>query len=135
MTLNELMTLLEQNPELKEQFNKSKESLSSEQRKDPKSLSKVLSELGYEVPESEFFLTEIVNKEIDVDELESVGGGKKILKYGDPCSNDYQDTDCWLDDYCDVIVNIYKSRPECYQDYRDMNCVLMDHCNSGWNSY
>jgi len=123
MTIKEFEEKLKADPKLQEKFDEAKKALDVKgNSKLYEALSKLASDMGFDVPESEFKLKKISGEELSEDELEAVAGGAYT-----ECEADFTDTDCALNDYCDGWFNKYVLN-KCRYTYIAESCGWNDAC-------
>jgi len=110
MTLKEFEAILKEKPELKQKLKEAKKKITDNA---PEALSKIVKDMGFDVPASEFKLDEIMNQEISDEELVAVSGGSGDCERvhaaidNGTCVSDYVDTDCFFNDCCDGLITRY----------------------------
>lgn len=130
MTFKEFNEIIIKDKELQKKFEKAKEDLKNEDIKDKyEFLSKAAAKLGYDVKPSEFSLNKISKRQLNDDELEAVAGGKNRVE----CSDNFEDTDCWFNDYCQFLNEQYMLYTCLYT--HDGSCVNEDACYQLYQRY
>lgn len=115
MTLHEFDTLLKNDLELQKRFIDAKNAVPADQMHDKAAvLSKIINDLGYDVPKSEIMLQAIGIKPLDDEEQEAILGGwntwvesKTAEREAGNCMYDYEDSDCWFGDFCEGFIIKY----------------------------
>jgi len=131
MNIKEFRAKLKEDKELKEKFKEAKRKIEATDEKEIfAALSKIAKELGYDVPVSEFGLEKITKSELNDEELEAVAGGRG----GVECLNDFEDTDCFRNDFCDAAVTRYNLKT-CLYTYESSNCRIYDKCDHSYMLY
>jgi len=125
MTIKDFEEKLKADPKLQERFDEAKKNLNGQGGSELYiALSKLASDMGFDVPESEFTLKKISGLQVSDEELEAVAGGRI-----NQCLNDFVDTDCFVADYCDGAFLKYELK-NCRYTYVEGNCEWNDACNA-----
>jgi len=131
MTIKEFQKLLREDQELREKYRTAKKDIKvSDEKEQFAALSKLAKDLGYDIPASEFNLEKIGSAELNEEELEMVAGGRG----GVECQYDFEDTDCFIHDFCDG-PRINYTIHTCLYKFDDSFCVYSDKCRASYMVY